>query len=113
MSLRSDKFERNVLIVPIGFVADQREILYDLDIEAQAFARARGLTLKRTESLKTSPTFISALADIVRKRLNRRTATLQEINRASETLLAGNNKHLDLSLLGITRHDHYRLRLGS
>jgi ferrochelatase len=65
LSLRAHAFGRNVLIVPIGFVADHLEILYDLDIEAQAFATARALTLKRTESLNASPTFISALADIV------------------------------------------------
>jgi ferrochelatase len=57
-----------VLVVPIGFVADHLEILYDIDVEAQDFARSRGLKLKRTESLNTSPTFISALADIVRTR---------------------------------------------
>jgi len=69
LSLRANAFGGNVLIVPIGFVADHLETLYDLDVEAQVFARARGLTLKRTESLNTSPTFISALADIVGKRL--------------------------------------------
>ena len=58
-----------VLLVPIGFVADHLEILYDIDIEAQEFARSVGLNLKRTESLNTSPTFISALADIIGKHL--------------------------------------------
>jgi len=65
LSVHPDTSQRNVLIVPIGFVADHLEILYDLDIEAQAFATARALALKRTESLNASPTFISALADIV------------------------------------------------
>jgi ferrochelatase len=54
----------NVLVVPIGFVADHLEILYDIDVEAQEFAKAHGLHLKRTESMNTSQTFISALADI-------------------------------------------------
>lgn len=58
----------NVLVVPIGFVADHLEILYDIDIEAQEFSRAHGLTMKRTESLNTSPTFISALAEIIARR---------------------------------------------
>ena len=58
-----------VLIVPIGFVADHLEILYDIDIEAQALARTRGVVLRRTESLNTSPKFISALADIVSNQL--------------------------------------------
>jgi ferrochelatase len=61
----------SVLVVPIGFVADHLEILYDIDVEAQDFARSHGLDLKRTESLNTTPTFISALADIVQKRIDR------------------------------------------
>ena len=56
-----------VLVVPIGFVADHLEILYDIDVEAQEFARSINLNLKRTESLNTSPIFISALTDIVSK----------------------------------------------
>ena len=62
----------NVLVVPIGFVADHLEILYDIDVEAQEFARTHGLDLVRAESLNTSPTFILALADIVLKRANRK-----------------------------------------
>jgi ferrochelatase len=60
----------HVLIVPIGFVADNLEILYDIDLEVQLFASARGLNLKRTESLNPSPTLINALADVLDKRLN-------------------------------------------
>ena len=59
----------SVLVVPIGFVADHLEILFDIDVEAQEFARSIGLNLKRTESLNNSPTFISALADIVQERI--------------------------------------------
>ncbi len=69
MSLRGNGV--NVLVVPIGFVADHLEILYDIDVEAQEFARTHGLNLARAESLNTSPTFISALADVVLKRANR------------------------------------------
>jgi ferrochelatase len=60
----------DVLAVPIGFVADHLEILYDIDVEAQDLAQAVGVNLRRTESLNTSPTFISALTDIVQKRMS-------------------------------------------
>ena len=59
----------NVLVVPVGFVADHVEILYDIDIEARQVAEAHGIRLERTESLNTSPLFIQALADIVRSHL--------------------------------------------
>ena len=62
----------DVLVVPIGFVADHLEILFDIDVEAQEFARSNGLNLKRTESLNSNPTFISALADIIEKRAERK-----------------------------------------
>jgi protoporphyrin/coproporphyrin ferrochelatase len=56
---------RDVLVCPIGFVADHLEILYDLDVEAQAFARERGISIRRTRSFNASPDFIDALAQIV------------------------------------------------
>jgi protoporphyrin/coproporphyrin ferrochelatase len=46
-------------------VADHLEILYDLDVEAQNFARERGIRIRRTESFNASPDFIDALAQIV------------------------------------------------
>lgn len=54
-----------VLVVPIGFVADHLEILFDIDIEAQEYAKKLRITLKRTESMNTTPTFIAALADVI------------------------------------------------
>ena len=56
---------RDVLVCPIGFVADHLEILYDLDVEAQAFAREHRIRLRRTRSFNTSPAFVEALAQIV------------------------------------------------
>ncbi len=56
---------RDVLVCPIGFVADHLEILYDLDVEAQAFAREKGIRIRRTRSFNADPAFISALARIV------------------------------------------------
>jgi ferrochelatase len=56
---------RNLLVAPIGFVADHVEILFDLDIEAREIASRAGARLERTESLNTDPTFIAALADVV------------------------------------------------
>jgi ferrochelatase len=43
------------------------ETLYDIDIVHRAHADKLGLTFERAASLNTSPLFIKALADIVRK----------------------------------------------
>ena len=57
----------DVLLVPVGFVCDHTEILFDLDVQAAAEAARLGLALRRTESLNTSPTLIRALADLARR----------------------------------------------
>src|SRR6266849_146577 len=56
---------RRALVCPIGFVADHLEILYDIDVEAMAFAREHGIDLRRTQSFNTRPEFIDALAAVV------------------------------------------------
>jgi len=60
---------RRFLIVPVGFVCDHTEILFDIDVQAAGAAREAGASLRRTESLNTSPTFIGALEAIVRNLL--------------------------------------------
>jgi ferrochelatase len=60
---------RSILLVPIGFVCDHVEILYDIDILAQKVAQEKGLLLRRTASLNTAPTFIEALASVVEAHL--------------------------------------------
>jgi ferrochelatase len=57
---------RSVLVVPVSFVCDHTEILFDIDVAARAAARERGIELARIESLNTSPLLIRALADLVR-----------------------------------------------
>ena len=59
------KGEKNLLVVPVGFVCDHVEVLYDIDIAARKLADQHGARLERSESLNASPAFISALADIV------------------------------------------------
>jgi len=61
--------ERHVVVVPIGFVCDHVEILYDLDVDAVTRARERGLTLHRARAVNDHPAFIEALAGIVKHTL--------------------------------------------
>ena len=59
---------RKFLVVPIGFVCDHTEVLFDIDVQASQIAREFSTTLRRTESLNTSPTFIRLLEELVRSR---------------------------------------------
>lgn len=58
----------DVVLCPIGFIADHVEVLYDLDIEAARTCRELGLNMVRASSVNDHPTFIAALADLVRRR---------------------------------------------
>jgi len=60
---------RGFLIVPIGFVCDHTEILFDIDVQAKGTADQCGVALRRSESLNTSPIFIRLLEALARKRL--------------------------------------------
>lgn len=61
-----------VLLVPIGFVCDHVEILYDIDVEYQALARRLGIQLERTASLNDDPGLVAAVADVVRQTVAQR-----------------------------------------
>ena len=59
---------RDVVVVPVGFVSDHVEILFDIDIRAKAVADQLGVRLERPPALNDDPVFIAALADLVRGR---------------------------------------------
>ena len=50
--------ERNLLIAPVGFIADHVEVLYDLDIGVQKIARGQGVHVERTPMLNDGPALI-------------------------------------------------------
>jgi ferrochelatase len=62
---------REVVVCPVGFVADHLEVLYDIDVEGRRLADTLGMRLIRTESLNASPPFIETLAAIARQHLQR------------------------------------------
>lgn len=58
---------REVLSVPIGFVSDHLEILYDIDRAAKQRAESLGMTLRRTPMPNADPAFVNVLAAVVRE----------------------------------------------
>lgn len=61
-----------VLIVPIGFVCDHVEVLYDVDVMYRALAERLGVRLERTRSLNDHPLLIAAVAEIAQDTAARR-----------------------------------------
>jgi ferrochelatase len=59
---------RDVVVVPVGFVSDHVELLFDVDVRAKRIADELGLRLERPPALNDDPAFIAALAELARDR---------------------------------------------
>ncbi len=59
----------DVLVVPVQFVTDHLEILYDIDVAAADQARSAGLGFHRIAMPNVDPVFIDALAEVVDREL--------------------------------------------
>lgn len=57
--------KRKVVAVPIGFLFDHTEVLYDLDIEAKQAAAAAGLEFQRAPTVMDHPDFVGMLASLI------------------------------------------------
>jgi ferrochelatase len=62
----ADAGARHVLVVPIGFVCEHVEVLFDVDLELREHAGRRGVRLDRIEMLNDHPAMITGLAALVR-----------------------------------------------
>lgn len=59
---------QNMISIPVGFVSDHVEILYDIDIQAQAVAKELGVRLERPSALNDDPLYIQTLVDLIEQR---------------------------------------------
>lgn len=64
-----DQGVQAVAIVPLGFVSDHMEVLWDLDTEAMEAAGEAGLRAVRTPTPGVDPAYVSGLVDLVQERL--------------------------------------------
>jgi protoporphyrin/coproporphyrin ferrochelatase len=62
---------RDVVAVPVGFVSDHVELLFDVDVRARAVAERVGIRLERPPALNDDPLFVEALAAVVQARAAR------------------------------------------
>ena len=60
---------RDVVVVPIGFISDHMEVLYDLDTEARELCRNLGLNLVRAATVGNHPAFVSMIRELVLERM--------------------------------------------
>jgi ferrochelatase len=60
---------RNAVVVPIGFISDHMEVLYDLDTEAQALCDQLGLNMVRAATVGNHPAFVSMIRELTLERM--------------------------------------------
>jgi ferrochelatase len=61
--------KNDVVVVPIGFISDHLEVLYDLDFEAQALAKELGMRMIRVPTVGTAPAFVAMIRELIEERL--------------------------------------------
>ena len=78
---------RDVVLVPIGFISDHMEVIYDLDTEAAETAAGLGLGFARAGTVGTDPDFVAALVDVLVERAaaTRSDAATGEVTDLNET----------------------------
>ena len=68
-SLHAEGNTSDVLLIPIGFLSDHVEVIYDLDTEARGVCEELGINMVRAETVGTHPRFIEMIALLVEERL--------------------------------------------
>ncbi|NOX29594.1 MAG: ferrochelatase [Actinobacteria bacterium] len=58
-----------VALVPLGFLSDHQEVVYDLDIGAREVAESCGLTLIRAATAGTHPRFVTMIRELIEEQL--------------------------------------------
>jgi ferrochelatase len=59
----------DVVIVPIGFITDHMEVLYDLDTEARAISDERGIRMARAGTVGCRPKFFAMIRELIAERM--------------------------------------------
>lgn len=57
------------IVVPIGFISDHLEVLFDLDVEAQSRASELGMNLIRVPTVGADPRFVTMIRELIEERL--------------------------------------------
>ena len=60
-----------VILVPVGFISDHMEVLYDLDTEARAIAKDRGLNMIRAETVGVHANFLHMIGELILERMGK------------------------------------------
>ena len=68
--LAASRKTRSVVVLPLGFISDHLEVVYDLDTAALAVAKELGLNMVRAATVGVHPEFVSMVRELVLERLD-------------------------------------------
>ena len=58
----------SVVVVPIGFISDHMEVMFDLDTEATATAERLGMAMRRASTVGTDHRFVAGIVELIEER---------------------------------------------
>lgn len=61
---------KDLVVLPIGFLADHMEVMYDIDYEAREFATKHGVNLLRVETVGVHPKFVQMIVALIAERMD-------------------------------------------
>jgi ferrochelatase len=61
----------SVIVVPLGFISDHMEVVYDLDTQARARPEELGMAFVRVPTVGTAPRFVSMIRELIEERITR------------------------------------------
>lgn len=62
--------KEHVIVVPVGFISDHLEVLFDLDLEAAETAQELGLQMVRISTVGTDPQFVTMIRELIQERMD-------------------------------------------
>ena len=57
-----------MVVVPIGFISDHMEVMFDLDTEATATAERLGMAMRRASTVGTDHRFVAGIVELIEER---------------------------------------------
>ena len=69
MCIRDRESPSHLAIVPIGFISDHMEVMFDLDIEAKDMCEELNNKMVRVPTVGTSPQFVKMIIELIRERM--------------------------------------------
>ncbi len=59
----------DVVLLPIGFISDHMEVIYDLDTEARQLCEQLGIGFQRAPTVGVNPKFVRMIRDLIQERI--------------------------------------------